>query len=71
MAHVTTAPYTPVRLVESIRSAWEGYKVSRKLYADYRATVNELQKLDDRELVDLGISRYDIEEISRKHVYGI
>ena len=36
-------------------------------YLRYRETVRELSHLSDRELDDLGISRYDIDAIARKH----
>jgi uncharacterized protein YjiS (DUF1127 family) len=36
----------------------------------YRQTRAELEALSDRELVDLGISRYDIDAIARQSVYG-
>ncbi len=32
----------------------------------YRSAVRELEQLSDRELHDLGISRYDIETIARE-----
>ena len=34
-------------------------------YLRYRETVEELSRLTDRELNDLGISRYDIETVAR------
>ncbi len=34
-------------------------------YLQYRGTVAELSRLTDRELEDLGISRYDIESVAR------
>ncbi|TAN09337.1 MAG: DUF1127 domain-containing protein [Rhizobiaceae bacterium] len=34
----------------------------------YRETVNELSRLSNRELADLGISRYDIRYVARKAV---
>jgi uncharacterized protein YjiS (DUF1127 family) len=34
-------------------------------YLQYRETVSELSRLTDRELDDLGISRFDIESIAR------
>lgn len=34
-------------------------------YLKYRETVRELSRLSDRELEDLGISRYDIDGIAR------
>ncbi|HEX2137910.1 MAG TPA: DUF1127 domain-containing protein [Microvirga sp.] len=39
-------------------------------YLQYRETVRELSHLSDRELDDLGISRYDIEAIARQHARG-
>jgi uncharacterized protein YjiS (DUF1127 family) len=35
-------------------------------YIQYRETVAELSRLTDRELDDLGISRYDIESVARQ-----
>ena len=35
-------------------------------YFQYRETVAELSRLTDRELDDLGISRYDIESVARQ-----
>jgi uncharacterized protein YjiS (DUF1127 family) len=34
----------------------------------YRETVNELSRLSNRELADLGISRYDIRYVARKAI---
>lgn len=45
----------------------------RKHLADqrlYRATVQELAQLTDRELADLGIHRASIRDIARESVYG-
>jgi uncharacterized protein YjiS (DUF1127 family) len=36
-------------------------------YARYRQTVRELSKLSDRELDDLGISRWEIVAVARRH----
>jgi len=38
-----------------------------RAYLRYRETVRELSLLSDRELDDLGISRFQIESIARKH----
>ncbi|WP_421723507.1 DUF1127 domain-containing protein [Bauldia sp.] len=43
------------RLVDSYRN-----------WRQYRDTYNELMRLNQRELDDLGINRYDIPEIARK-----
>ncbi len=39
-----------------------------RAYLRYRETVRELSLLSDRELDDLGISRFQIESIAREHV---
>lgn len=38
-----------------------------KSYLRYRETVRELSRLSDRELNDLGISRWDIPFVAKKH----
>ena len=39
-------------------------------YLRYRETVRELQQLSDRELDDLGISRFQIDSIARQHAFA-
>jgi len=39
-------------------------------YLQYRETVAELSRLTDRELEDLGITRYDIEAVARGSIRG-
>ena len=46
-------------LVASLEHRWATYQT-------YRATVEELQMLSDRELNDIGISRWDIRRIARE-----
>ena len=38
-----------------------------KRWKEYRTTVYELGRLTDRDLIDLGIHRCDIEFVARKH----
>ncbi|KAB0265044.1 DUF1127 domain-containing protein [Microvirga brassicacearum] len=38
-----------------------------RAYMRYRDTVRELSQLTDRELDDLGISRFQIDSIARQH----
>ncbi|MBM6593642.1 DUF1127 domain-containing protein [Microvirga pudoricolor] len=38
-----------------------------RAYILYRETVRELSQLSDRELNDLGISRYEIASVARHH----
>ena len=42
--------------------------ITRKLanWQRYRAAVRELSLLSDRELADLGLSRYDIDMVARR-----
>ncbi len=45
----------------------------RKAFADYRLyrqTLNELDGLSDRELLDLGLSRLSIRQVAYDSVYG-
>jgi len=46
-------------LIARIKAAYNHHK-------QYRSTVNELARLTDRELQDLGISRFDIPRIARE-----
>ena len=39
-----------------------------RAYMRYRETLRELSVLTDRELADLGISRFEIESAARGHV---
>lgn len=40
-------------------------------YRLYRRTLGELENLSNRELRDLGISRFSIRQIARESVYGV
>jgi uncharacterized protein YjiS (DUF1127 family) len=45
-----------------------GYILSKvQAYLRYRDTVRELSLLTDRELEDLGINRFQIENVARQH----
>jgi uncharacterized protein YjiS (DUF1127 family) len=37
----------------------------------YRHALNELHRLDDRDLDDLGIGRGDFQELARRHAIGL
>ncbi len=45
-------------------------KVAIARRAVYKQTVRELMILTDRELADLGLSRYDIPTVAREAAYG-
>lgn len=70
MANATVNTFATVSISNRIRAAYEDFKAARVLRAKYVETVRELEQLDDRELTDLGISRYDIPSIAQEHVYG-
>jgi len=66
MAHATTCtPWPAPRsgLLTAIRQALADHAL-------YRRTLRELNELTDRELRDLGISRFSVREIARDSVYG-
>jgi uncharacterized protein YjiS (DUF1127 family) len=47
------------------------YALSKlRSYLRYRETVRELSALSDRELDDLGISRFQIDGIAREHAFA-
>ncbi|MEV8466815.1 DUF1127 domain-containing protein [Fluviibacterium sp. DFM31] len=52
-------------IVERIEHAIAAFKQYRARRAVYRQTVNELSILSDRDLNDLGISRWDIPLVAR------
>ena len=52
-----------------VRSAVSSLQEYLTCRSEYRATVNELQSLSNRELADLGISRASISSIAYEHAY--
>lgn len=70
MANVATTSYTAISFADRIRAAFANFEAARELRARYVETVRELEALSNRELTDLGISRYDIRDLAREHVYG-
>ncbi len=48
----------------------QGFKEARVKRIAYRQTVSELSSMSDRELHDLGFSRYEIQSMVHRHVYG-
>lgn len=47
-------------MINSIKQKFAEFKV-------YNQTVRELKSLSNRELVDLGINRWEIENVAREH----
>ncbi len=52
-----------------IASWWKNYTRKSAQQRAYRSTVKELSKLTDRELRDIGLSRYDIHSVSMETFY--
>lgn len=72
MSYALVNPFSTLRLVSDVITGRSGSRLGdtfrewRDRRAAYRATVDELSRLDDRELDDLGISRCDIYRIAEE-----
>lgn len=69
-----TAAANTARLVGSGRTR-EGWMTNLRTafrdYQAYRATVQELKALTDRELADIGTTRSDAPRLAREAIYGV
>ena len=68
MAYANTTHHAALRgtdlgLVARLRKNWADW-------LEYRRTLDELRALTDRDLQDLGLSRFAIQEIAYESVYG-
>ncbi|MFY0616705.1 DUF1127 domain-containing protein [Shimia sp.] len=70
MAHVNATYSTGFDFTARVLAAIESFKEARALRQQYNTTVRELASMSNRELADVGISRYDIKDIAEAHVYG-
>ena len=72
MAYVThpTRSFESSWLGRRIVSRWPELGDRLALYRRYRATLEELSMLSDRELADIGMHRSNLREIAQEHVYG-
>ncbi|GAA6208774.1 hypothetical protein NBRC116601_20670 [Cognatishimia sp. WU-CL00825] len=70
MATAVNTTYLGTGIVDRIRGLFTEFKAAQAKRATYRTTYNELSNLTDRDLADLGFSRYDIADIAHEHVYG-
>lgn len=68
LAHAS-AP-TGLSFSARLSAFFQGLKNSRAKRIAYRQTVSELSSMSDRELHDLGFSRYEIQSMVHRHVYG-
>lgn len=49
--------------------AWNTYRAEFRNQSLYRETVRELSDLSDRQLEDIGVSRYDIQKTAQHHTF--
>ena len=72
MAYVTpsTRAFETSWLGQHVVSRWPEVGEQLALHRRYRATLDELSMLTDRELTDIGMERSSIRDIAREHVYG-
>ena len=57
------AEHTAGTLAEGLRASWQNYRA-------YRATLAELQALNDRQLADFGMRRDGVRAAARRAAYG-
>jgi uncharacterized protein YjiS (DUF1127 family) len=57
-------------VVDALFTAFQNWRADNEKRAAYRETRAQLMALTDRELDDLGVSRWDIDAVARKSVYG-
>jgi uncharacterized protein YjiS (DUF1127 family) len=63
-------PFETTWLGQRLVSRWPELGERLAQYRRYRATLDELDLLSDRELADIGMHRSNIREIAREYVYG-
>ena len=51
-------------IIHNITTGIQNFSEAKKARQKHRQTVRELTSLSDRDLLDMGISRYDIERIA-------
>lgn len=54
-----------------LRAAWRAWRADSARREAYNQTRRELAMLSDRELDDLGLSRWDIDRVARECVWGV
>ncbi|NOX40704.1 MAG: DUF1127 domain-containing protein [Alphaproteobacteria bacterium] len=70
MAYVIPAANDIFHPGAAVQRTLRAFFGTRKRNAVYRATRNELMALSDRDLCDLGISRFDINRVSLEAAIG-
>ncbi|MDQ2065012.1 DUF1127 domain-containing protein [Xinfangfangia sp. CPCC 101601] len=67
MAYVNSAAYAQPSRLAGLYASLMGALARRRLYNE---TLAELRQLSDRDLADLGISRFSITELAHEATYG-
>lgn len=70
MAYVNTTPIARKGLFDRLFALKDTVLTAIRQRRVYERTVAELNSLTDRELLDLGISRFSIPELARESAYG-
>jgi uncharacterized protein YjiS (DUF1127 family) len=70
MAYVSSHRAAAPGFLDLIGTAVASVKTALARRAIYVRTMNELHTLSDRELADLGISRYDVRNVALQAAYG-
>ena len=70
MAHSQVNRGFEIGLMDRYTTLLNNLRDRRQRYKLYRATLNELRTLSDRELADLGIARSSIQAIAMEAAYG-
>jgi uncharacterized protein YjiS (DUF1127 family) len=68
IAHTFGRAHSPFAGLIALFRAW---RTEARKRAAYRETRDRLSELSDRELDDLGLTRWDIDRAARKSVYGV
>lgn len=69
---MTTTTFTaaPSLLLDRAAATVRNWREAHALRRRYNATLDELNRLGEAELRDLGMNRYDLPRIAREAVYG-
>ena len=70
MTYAVNTQSFATNFVLRVQHAVAEFKAERVLRQKFNQTLAELEQLDDRDLEDLGLSRYDFRALAHKHVYG-
>ena len=70
MAYVNSTPIARKGFIDRLSVLKDQILTAIQRRRIYERTVSELNNLSDRELLDLGISRFSIPELARESAYG-